>query len=522
MNRTTLNGTGDVVLECVGVTKRFPGVIANNRVDFSLRKGEIHALLGENGAGKSTLMNCVYGLYAPDEGSIRKDGRELRLKSPADAIHEHIGMIHQHFMLVPTLSVVENVALCLGGGNPLKLNLRSVEKKIRGLSEQYGLDIDPRAKVSDLSVGEQQRVEILKVLYRDAEILIMDEPTAVLTPSEVDGLFAVLRDLTKHENSVIFISHKLWEVMEITDRVTILRDGEKVDTVSSSGMTKEKLAEMMVGREVFLQYDHPAVEKGRTILEVKDVSLSTAQGVKVLDAMNLQVAAGEIVGIAGVDGNGQKELAGVIHGLYTPDSGQIFFDGKDVTDMPVKGRLALGLGHIPEDRLTTGVVPAFSVAENMVLIEFDGPPFTRKGFYDHKAVDERAKALTHAYDIRLSSVSSPIADLSGGNQQKVVLAREITRSPKLLVAAQPTRGLDIGATEFTQRTLIEERTKGSAVLLISTDLDEVLAVSDRVLVIYEGSVIGEVTPGKHSITEIGMMMAGMKQEGVHTDTGDQL
>ena len=520
MSLSNIHEQEKIVLECVGVTKSFPGIIANNRVDFSLLKGEIHALLGENGAGKTTLMNCVYGLYSPDEGYIRKDGKELNFKSPLDAIHEHIGMIHQHFMLVPSLNVVENVALCLKGQKPFTLNLAKVEKKIRQLSKQYGLNIDPKAKISNLSVGEQQRVEILKVLYRDAQILIMDEPTAVLTPNEVDNLFKILRDFTASGNSVIFISHKLWEVMEITDRVTILRDGEKVDTVLTSQMTKETLAQMMVGREIFLQYNHPQVNLGKSILEINDVTLHNDQGVKVLDSLKLHVRGGEIVGIAGVDGNGQKELAGVIHGLYAPEKGEIIFDGINVTNWSVKKRLEFGLAHVPEDRLTTGIVPAFSVTENIVLIEFDQKPFTKNGFYFPKKAEELTKKLTKKYDIRMSSIANQIESLSGGNQQKVVLAREINRAPKILIAAQPTRGLDIGATEFTQKTLISERTKGNAVLLISTDLDEVLAVSDRILVIYEGSIIGQVIPGENTITEIGMMMAGMNIHEAHEVSKD--
>lgn len=505
-------GAKDVVLECIGVTKTFPGIIANNKVDFQLRRGEIHALLGENGAGKTTLMNCVYGLYTPDEGDILLDGKPLRLKSPADAIQQYIGMIHQHFMLIPTLSVVENVALCLKDQNPLRLELEKVERKICELSNRYGLEIDPRAMVSDLSVGAQQRVEILKVLYRDARILIMDEPTAVLTPNEVEGLFKVLRDIVAQDNSIIFISHKLWEVMRITDRITVLREGEKIATVETKDVSKESLAEMMVGREVFLQYEHPEVQKGSVVLDMQNVTCRNHNGIKALDDVNLQVFAGEIVGIAGVDGNGQKELAEVIHGLCEVESGHIFFEDVEITDLEPKKRIKLGLGHIPADRLTTGIVPGFNVSENIVLIEFEDQPFTKKGFYQPKEVDRRAMELQKLYDIRMSSIKVPVESLSGGNQQKVVLAREMSRRPRLLIAAQPSRGLDIGATEFTQKKLIEERSKGSAVLLISTDLDEILAVSDRILVLYEGKIMGEAIPGECTISEIGLMMTGMKKD----------
>lgn len=498
----------DIVLECRQVTKRFPGITANRDVDLDIRRGEIHALLGENGAGKTTLMNCVYGLYSADEGQILRNGKEMSLNSPADAIEERIGMIHQHFMLIPTLTVVENVALCLKEQKPWRLDLAKVEKRIKELSKRYGLDIDPSALVADLSVGAQQRVEILKVLYRNAEILIMDEPTAVLTPNEVTSLFKVLKDIVKEGNSIIFISHKLWEVISVSDRITVLRDGEKVSTVDAQEMTKESLAEMMVGREVFLQYDHPPQELGPTIVELRDVVCKNEQGRKTLDHINLCLRSGEVVGIAGVDGNGQKEIAEVIHGLQKVDQGSILFEGKDVTDMSPKERFSLGMGHIPEDRLMTGVVPSFSVAENIALIEFDKEPFTRKGLYQPAQVYKRTEELQKDYDIRMSNMRLPLKSLSGGNQQKVVLAREISRKPKLLIAAQPTRGLDIGATEFTQKKLIEERSKGKAVLLISTDLDEVMAVSDRILVIYEGKIMGRVLPGETSVGEIGLMMAG--------------
>jgi general nucleoside transport system ATP-binding protein len=504
------NNISVIVLECKGITKRFPGIVANNKVDLELRRGEIHALLGENGAGKTTLVNCVYGLYTADEGDILMDGKPLNLKSPADAIERQIGMIHQHFMLIPTLSVVENVALCLKDQNPLRIDLGEVERKIRELSNRYGLEIDPNAMVSDLSVGCQQRVEILKVLYRDAKILIMDEPTAVLTPKEVEGLFKVLRDIVAQGNSIIFISHKLWEVMRITDRITVLRDGEKVATVETKDIAKEKLAEMMVGREVFLQYEHPEVEKGPVVLEMKNVTCLDHNNIKRLNGINLQVFAGEIVGIAGVDGNGQKELAEVIHGLQDVEAGHIFFESTEITHLDPKRRINLGLGHIPEDRFSTGIVPGFSVAENIVLIEFEDAPFTKNGFYQPGEVDRRTLELQEIYDIRMSSIHMPVESLSGGNQQKVVLAREISRNPILLIAAQPSRGLDIGATEFTQKNLIKERSNGRAVLLISTDLDEVLAVSDRILVLYEGEIMGEVIPSETSLAEIGLMMAGTR------------
>lgn len=511
MEDRIMENNNDLMLEMKNVTKSFPGIIANQNVDFSVKKGEIHALLGENGAGKSTLMNVLYGLYSPDGGEVYKQGERLTLQSPADAISQKIGMIHQHFMLIPTLTVVENVALCLKGQNPFNINLNKVAKKILELSKLYGLEIDPWAKVSQLSVGAQQRVEILKVLYRGVELLIMDEPTAVLTPNEVTELFKVLKDIVKAGNSVIFISHKLWEVMMISNRVTVLRDGKKIATIETKDVTKEKLAAMMVGREIILQYDHPQNTLGSKVIEMENVSCLDDKGFKALNNISFSVSGGEIVGIAGVDGNGQKEIAETIHGLRKVTEGKIIFNQVDITHKNPKEIINLGLGHIPENRHETGVILDFSVAENIVLIDFQKKPFTSKGIYRPKEVRKATNELKKEFDIRCASIENPIRDLSGGNQQKVVLAREISRQPNFLIAAQPSRGLDIGATEYTQKLLIAERTKGMAVLLISTDLDEVLAVSDRVLIIFEGEIMGEVIPGQASIEEIGLMMAGSKQ-----------
>ncbi len=522
MEENTKNMTNDLMIEMRGVTKSFPGIIANKDVDFSVKKGEIHALLGENGAGKSTLMNVLYGLYKADEGEVYKQGKKLELQSPADAISKRIGMIHQHFMLIPTLTVVENVALCLKDQNPFNINLNKVADKINELSKLYGLEIDPWAKVSQLSVGAQQRVEILKVLYRGVELLIMDEPTAVLTPNEVTELFKVLRDIVKAGNSVIFISHKLWEVMMISDRVTVLRDGKKIATVNTKDNTKETLASMMVGREIILQYDHPVVEIGSKVLEIKNVTSNDDKGFKALNGISFDISSGEIVGIAGVDGNGQKEIAETIHGMRKVISGNIIFSGHDITNHSPKEIIDIGLGHIPEDRHARGVVLDFSVAENIALIEFEKKPFTQRGIYRPNEVRRVTDDLQEKFDIRCACTDYAIRDLSGGNQQKVVLAREISREPKLLIAAQPSRGLDIGATEYTQKLLIKERTKGMAILLISTDLDEVLAVSDRVLILFEGEIMGEIIPGKATIQEIGLMMAGskMNSEG-GVDNGNQ-
>lgn len=512
----TNHNKAEVLVEMRNITKRFPGVTASDNVNFELRKGEIHTLLGENGAGKSTLMNILYGMYAPDSGEIYLKGKKVSFTSPADAIANRIGMIHQHFMLIPPLTVVENVALGLKDQNPLKLDLKKVEQEILGLSKQFGLDIDPWAKVWQLSVGAQQRVEILKALYRGAEVLIMDEPTAVLTPQEVEELFVVLNDLAKQGTGIVFISHKLWEVMRISNRITILRDGKLIDTVNTADITKNQLAAMMVGREVILQYDHPPVNIGKCVLELKNVCAKNDKDLPALTNVSFTVHEGEVVGIAGVDGNGQKELAEVIHGLRQVSSGQIFLDDIEVTNKKPKEILDQGLGHIPEDRHKTGLVLDFSIAENMVLENFDREPFTQKGFYNPDMVKDFSWQMVEEFDVRCPGVDTLARSLSGGNQQKIVLAREISRSPKLLIAAQPSRGLDIGATEFVQKRLIEERTNGKAVLLISTDLDEVLAVSDRVLVIYEGQIMGEIIPGKATLEEIGLMMAGTRQvkEGV--------
>lgn len=512
MEEQVKDRTEDLMIEMRGITKSFPGIIANSNVDFSVRKGEVHALLGENGAGKSTLMNVLYGLYSADEGVLFKKGAKLELQSPADAISKQIGMIHQHFMLIPTLTVVENVALCLKDQNPFNINLKKVAARINELSAQYGLEIDPWAKVGELSVGAQQRVEIMKVLYRGVELLIMDEPTAVLTPTEVTDLFKVLRDIVKAGNSVIFISHKLWEVMMISDRVTVLRDGKKISTVETKDVTKEKLASMMVGREIILQYDHPKTTLSAPVLEMKNVSCIDDKGLPALNGISFSVCGGEIVGIAGVDGNGQKEIAETIHGIHKVTKGNIIFNGQDITNQTPKKIMDLGLGHIPEDRHSRGVVLDFSVAENIVLIDFEKKPFTVRGIYRPKAVKSITDTLRKKFDIRCASIETAIRDLSGGNQQKVVLAREINRKPKLLIAAQPSRGLDIGATEYTQKLLIEERTKGMAILLISTDLDEVLAVSDRVLIVFEGEIMGEIRPEQANFEEIGMMMAGSRKD----------
>ena len=498
------------LLEVKNITKTFPGVIANHNVCFDLKEGEIHALLGENGAGKSTLMNILYGLYIPTEGEICIRGKKVKLNSPADALKNKIGMIHQHFMLIPTLTVAENIALEVKQKTPFAIDLMSIEKKSLELSRKYGLNIDPKAIVGNLSVGQQQRVEILKILYHGSEILIMDEPTAVLTPQEVKDLFRVLQELVKKGTGVIFISHKLWEVMQISTRVTILRDGESIATVNTNEITSGLLAEMMVGRPINSMYDHAENVLGEVLLKMENVSMKDESGKKHLDNVSMEVRGGEIVGIAGVDGNGQRELAEVIHGLQKINQGKITFLEEDVTNQSPKYIYNKGLSHIPEDRHKTGLILDFSVEENLVLQNFYEEPYTRYGIYRIKEVHKKVQALMKKFDIRCAGSKVTAGSLSGGNQQKIILAREVGEKPKLIIAAQPSRGLDIGATEFIRQKLIEERNKGKGVLLIDTDLDEVLAVSDRVLIIFEGRIMGEIIPGKVSFEEIGLLMAGME------------
>lgn len=507
MTQTT---STDAVIEMRGITKRFGSVLANDRVDFDLKKGEIHALLGENGAGKSTLMGVLYGLYKHDEGEIFMNGEELHLSSSADAINKRIGMIHQHFMLIPTLSVVENIVLCREKGLK-KLDLKKAAKQIEEMSKAYGLGIDPWETVCNLSVGQQQRVEILKVLYRGADVLIMDEPTAVLTPGEVKELFKILRDITASGSSVVFISHKLWEVIEISDRITVMFNGVKVNTIENKGVTTSELAAMMVGREVILKYEKNNRKPGAPVLKMNDVFCKDDRNLPCLKNVSLSVREGEIVGIAGVDGNGQKELAEVIHGVRKLTNGTVCINGIDVTGKKPKEVLAAGLCHIPEDRHACAVVLDFTISENIALMDCDKKPFAKHGFIDSAATEKIAEKLREQFAIKCASVDDTLKELSGGNQQKVVLAREIYRNPKFLIAAQPSRGLDIGATEYIQHLLVDKRNNGMGVLLISSDLDEILAVSDRVIVLYEGEIMGEAIPGVTSTTEIGMMMAGIKQ-----------
>jgi ABC-type uncharacterized transport system ATPase subunit len=500
------------ILELRGITKRFPGVLANDHVDFDLGRGEVHALLGENGAGKSTLMNILYGLYHPDEGEILINGKRVTIGSPKEAIEHGIGMVHQHFMLVPVMTVAENIVLATEprkGG--VLLDYDAAIRRVRDLAGGFNFAIDPDAKVESITVGQQQRVEILKALYRGAEMLILDEPTAVLTPQEADELFGILKTLQREGLSIIFISHKLREVLEIADRVTVLRRGKKIDTVPREGATQDTLARLMVGREVLLRVEKTAAEAGEPLLEVKDLRVQDDRGLEAVRGISLQVHAGEIVGLAGVDGNGQTELIDALTGLRPIAEGSVVVGGADLTGASAHKRLDSGIGHIPEDRHRRGLVLDFTLAENLALHDYDKSPFSHFGWMRPGRIVAWARGLLKEFDVRGGTPSTRASALSGGNQQKVVVAREVTRDPRVLIAAQPTRGLDVGAIEFVHRRLVEERDEGRAVFLISLEIDEILSLSDRILVIYEGRIVAEYGPDV-SEQQLGIAMTGGTRE----------
>ena len=498
----------------IGIVKRFPGVLANDHVDFDVKAGEIHALLGENGAGKSTLVRQLYGLYKPDEGKILVNDKEMHFNSPMDAIAAGIGMIHQHFMLVPSLTVRENVALGLKSGRGFMLDLDVVEKRINQLCEQYGLKVDPRAYIWQLAVGEQQRVEIVKALYRGAALLVLDEPTAVLTPQEVDDLFKTFRQMAKDGHALIFISHKLHEVLAISQRVTVLRDGRVIGSRPTAGATKTELAQMMVGRPVILQYDRPKLPEGQAMLEVRNVFAKSDRGGDSLKGVSLTVHAGEILGLAGVSGNGQRELAECLAGLRPIRQGQVILNGKDVTHISPGQHITAGQSYIPEERMKEGTIKEFNVADNYVLEDHGRPPFSHGIFLDFKAIQDRAQAAVDAYAVKTPNLQTPLKNLSGGNIQKLILGRELSRHPRVLIAAQPTRGVDIGASEYIHLRLLEQRQAGTATLLISEDLDEIRALSDRIAVIYEGQIVGLVANEDVTLQQLGLMMAGVHETAV--------
>ena len=498
------------LLELRGITKRFPGVVANERIDFDVRAGEVHTLFGENGAGKSTLMRVLYGFYKPDEGEILVRGAPAAITSPADAIGHGIGMIHQHFMLVSTLTVAENVALGTRSTRRPLTDLGLVSRRIADLSGRYGLRVDPETPVWQLSVGERQRVEIIKALYRDVSLLILDEPTAVLTPQEVDDLFAVLRQMVGDGRGLIFISHKIREVLELSDRITVLRSGRKVGTVLPSEVTRQSLAEMMVGHELPSQEPPVGNGGGDPRLVVRNLTVKGDRGVDAVRDLDLEVHGGEIVGIAGVSGNGQRELAEAIAGLRQAVGGSIEIEGTELVGRhPAQVRRA-GLAFVPEERMRDGVVPAFSVAENLLLVDNAVPRFSRFGFLRARAIRRHSEELVSEFDVKAPSLDTPARNLSGGNIQKLILARELSARPRVLLAAQPTRGVDVGAAHYIHQRLLEQRDTGTAILVISEDLDEVLSFSDRVLVMFEGQIIAEANPRESTREALGLMMAGVR------------
>jgi simple sugar transport system ATP-binding protein len=498
------------VLEVRKITKRFPGVLANDKVDFSLHKGEIHALLGENGAGKTTLMNIIYGLYSPDEGEFLVNGKPIEIKGPHDAINYGIGMVHQHFMLIPVMTVTENVML--GNEftrNGIHLDHTAVAKRIREISEQYGLDIDPDAYIKDLPVGIQQRVEIIKVLFRNADILILDEPTAVLTPQEVQGLFKILRLLVEKGKSIIFITHKLKEVMEVANRITVMRAGRVTGTATPGKVDEKKLAEMMVGREVNLVILKKLATPQEIVLKVRDLRVSDERGHRTVNGISFDIRAGEVLGIAGVQGNGQTELVYALTGIMPSESGSIELLDKNIRNSQPRQIIELGVAHIPEDRQKHGLVLPFPVYDNLVLCTYYLDPFASGLNRQDSVVISSADVLAEQFDIRTPSVFVPVSNLSGGNQQKVIVAREFSRPIKLLIASQPTRGLDVGSIEYIHSRIIQKRDEGAAVLLVSSELDEIMVLSDRIAVMYRGEIVDIVPAASASKEYLGLLMAGI-------------
>ncbi len=502
------------ILELRGITKRFPGVLANDHIDLTLNQGEIHALLGENGAGKSTLMNVLYGLYHPDEGEILIKGSPVKITGPSDAIAQGIGMVHQHFMLIPVFTVTENVML---GDESVKngvvLDRKLVRERIRDLSVKYGLEVNPDLYIKDLSVGIQQRVEIIKLLYRKASILILDEPTAVLTPQEADDLFVVLRNLKAQGNSIIFITHKLREVLDLADRITVLRLGRVVGTADPKNTNSAELARLMVGRSVILSVDKEPAKPKEPVLQVEDLFVRDERQNIAVEGVSFEVHAGEVLGIAGVQGHGQSELAQGLTGLRSVESGKVTIRGKNTTNATPRQLFELEVAHVPEDRQQDGLVLSFPVEDNIILNEYYRPPFAKGIVMNREAIEKAAQERVKEYDVRTPSIYVPARNLSGGNQQKVIIAREFTGSVKLLIASQPTRGLDVGSIEYIHSRIIAKRDEGAAVLLISNELDEIMSLSDRIAVMYKGKIIDVVDAEDTTKEALGLLMAGVHNDG---------
>jgi general nucleoside transport system ATP-binding protein len=503
-----------IVLEAKGITKHFPGVLANDKVSFELQQGEIHALLGENGAGKTTLMNILYGLYHPEEGEIIINGQPKTFQSPKDAIDNGIGMVHQHFMLVQVFSVAENIMLGSETVNGVVLDTQAVSNQVRELSQKYGLEVDPVSIINELPVGVQQRVEIIKALYRKAEILILDEPSAVLTPQEVDDLFRIMKGLRDQGHSIIFITHKLKEVMTISDRITVMRGGIVVGTVLPADTSESELATMMVGREVILTVEKGSANPGNDVLRVEDLRVQDNRGFETVRNVSFNVRTGEILGIAGVQGNGQTELVEALTGLRPVIGGQVHLDGMDGTGKQARQLIENGMAHIPEDRQRHGLVMQYPIADNLVLCTFYRKPFAILGMIQNNAVSENAEKLIKQFDVRTPSAYVPVSKLSGGNQQKVIVARELSRDIKLLIANQPTRGLDVGSIEYIHHEIIEMRDAGIGVLLVSAELDEILALADRIAVMYRGEIIAIMPVEEATREKLGLLMAGASVETV--------
>jgi general nucleoside transport system ATP-binding protein len=509
----------EYVIEMLNIRKEFSGFVANDNITLQVKKGEIHALLGENGAGKSTLMNVLFGLYQPEQGEIRVKGKPVKITNPNIANELGIGMVHQHFMLVDVFTVTENIILGKETTKGGRIDLKRAEKEVRDISERYGLSVDPKAKIADISVGMQQRVEILKTLYRGAEILIFDEPTAVLTPQEIKELIQIMRTLIKEGKSIILITHKLKEILEVCDRCTVIRKGKGIGTVNVSETNQNELASLMVGREVVFKTEKKAAEPKQEVLSIKDLVVKDSRGVTAVNGLDLQVRSGEIVGIAGIDGNGQSELIEAITGLRKSESGSVKVNGKELSNLAPRKIAESGVGHIPQDRHKHGLVLNYPIGENMVLQTYYKRPFSKRGILNFTEIYNKARKLITEFDVRTPSEYTLARALSGGNQQKAIIGREVDRDPDLLIAAQPTRGLDVGAIEFIHKRLIEQRDHGKAVLLVSFELDEIMNVSDRIAVIYEGEIVAVVDPKQTTEQELGLLMAGSSRkeagEGTH-------